>query len=445
RACRAGAGPARAGAPRPRRPRPPLARGATATRPAPGDRAGGRARAALGAARLGRDLRPARARLDPRHVRGAGAGRGGGADRGRDAAGGGRARRRGGEAARPPGGVGRRRPARDRRPRPRHGRDPARRQDRRPGQRVRERGEAARLPRGRDRPAGGPVRGGRRARARRRSASRRARACGAGRARPRRGLCDRRGGRPRGGAGGGGAARARARRPARRGGDARAADPERRRGLRRLELARSERRPRHGRQPRPADGRLGALGGRTRARDLPQAGDGAAAHARWARPRPADGGGAGGRGGAARARGGGAAMRALADDFAAYAWAPSTEELARRAGLDPVEIVRFDGNVPALPLPSSRPGALAAALAEINTYPHGGYTQLEAAIARYAGVEPANVVLGAGADDLILLVARTFAGPGDTVAIPPPPTYPLFRVGALLAGATIGDDDPALA
>ncbi len=137
-------------------------------------------------------------------------------------------------------------------------------------------------------------------------------------------------------------------------------------------------------------------------------------------------------------------MRALAADFTAYAWAASTEELARRAGLDPVEIVRFDGNVPARPLPSSRPGALAAALAEVNTYPHGGYTELEAGIAAYAGVEPENVVLGAGADDLILLCARVFAGPGDTVAVPPAPTYPLFRVGALLAGAAVGDESPAL-
>jgi histidinol-phosphate/aromatic aminotransferase/cobyric acid decarboxylase-like protein/imidazoleglycerol phosphate dehydratase HisB len=138
-------------------------------------------------------------------------------------------------------------------------------------------------------------------------------------------------------------------------------------------------------------------------------------------------------------------LRALAEELTPYAWAPSTGELARRAGLDPVEIVRFDGNVPPLPLPSSRPGAIAAALADVNTYPHGGYTELERAIARYAGVEPENVVLGAGADDLILLVARTFAGPGDSVAIPKEPTYPLFRLGAVLAGASIGDEDPALA
>jgi histidinol-phosphate/aromatic aminotransferase/cobyric acid decarboxylase-like protein/imidazoleglycerol phosphate dehydratase HisB len=141
-------------------------------------------------------------------------------------------------------------------------------------------------------------------------------------------------------------------------------------------------------------------------------------------------------------------MMTLPASFRPYEWAPSTDELAVRAGLDPVDIVRFDGNVPALPLPSSRPGAVAAALAEINTYPHGGYPQIHEAIAGYAGVEPENVVLGAGADDLILLCARAFAGPGDVVAVPPDPTYPLFRVAAELAGAVVktatGDESPAL-
>jgi histidinol-phosphate/aromatic aminotransferase/cobyric acid decarboxylase-like protein/imidazoleglycerol phosphate dehydratase HisB len=137
-------------------------------------------------------------------------------------------------------------------------------------------------------------------------------------------------------------------------------------------------------------------------------------------------------------------LRSLPEAFRPYEWAQSTDALALRAGLDPVEIVRFDGNVPPLPLPSSRPGAIAAALAEINTYPHGGYRHIHEAIAGYAGVEPENVVLGAGGDDLILLCARAFAGPGDVVAVPPDPTYPLYRVAAELAGATVGDDEPAL-
>jgi imidazoleglycerol-phosphate dehydratase len=137
-------------------------------------------------------------------------------------------------------------------------------------------------------------------------------------------------------------------------------------------------------------------------------------------------------------------MRTLSREFAGYGWAPSTAEIARLAGIDPIEVVRYDANVAAAPLPSSRPGAIAGALARINTYAHGGYPELTDAIARYAGVGPENVVLGAGADDLILLCARAFAGPGDSVAIADEPTYPLFRIGAWLAGAEVGDDDPAL-
>jgi imidazoleglycerol-phosphate dehydratase/histidinol-phosphatase len=137
-------------------------------------------------------------------------------------------------------------------------------------------------------------------------------------------------------------------------------------------------------------------------------------------------------------------MRALPETFTPYTWAPSTEGLARKAELDPFEIVRFDGNVPALPPRSARPGTVAGALAEVNEYAHGGHSGLVAAVADYAGVEPENVVLGAGADDLILLCARTFAGPGDRVAIAAEPTYPLYRVAAGLAGADVGDENPAV-
>lgn len=137
-------------------------------------------------------------------------------------------------------------------------------------------------------------------------------------------------------------------------------------------------------------------------------------------------------------------MRRLSPDFSPYGWAMSTAEIARLAGLDPVQVLRFDGNVPAQPLTSSRPGTIAGTLAEINTYPHGGYPDLLDAIAVYAGVGPENVVLGAGADDLILLVARAYAGPGDTVVVNEHPTYPLFRIASWLAGAEVGGDDPVL-
>jgi histidinol-phosphate/aromatic aminotransferase/cobyric acid decarboxylase-like protein/imidazoleglycerol phosphate dehydratase HisB len=137
-------------------------------------------------------------------------------------------------------------------------------------------------------------------------------------------------------------------------------------------------------------------------------------------------------------------MRPLSSQFSPYGWAAPTEEIARLAGIHPFEVLRYDGNVPADPPSSATPGAVAAALSEVNTYPHGGYGLLVPRIAAYAGVEPENVVLGAGADDLILLVARAFAGPGDRVAVDDEPTYPMLRVGCHLAGAEVGDRDPVL-
>jgi histidinol-phosphate aminotransferase len=136
-------------------------------------------------------------------------------------------------------------------------------------------------------------------------------------------------------------------------------------------------------------------------------------------------------------------MRPIAGEIVAYD-APSTEEISRLVGLPVEEIVRFDGNTSPQALPSTRAEALLEELARIHTYPHGGYPRLEQAIADYAGVSTENIVLGAGADDLILLVTRAFAGPGDQVAIANDPTYPMFSIAVWVAGAEIGDEEPVL-
>ncbi len=137
-------------------------------------------------------------------------------------------------------------------------------------------------------------------------------------------------------------------------------------------------------------------------------------------------------------------MKPLAPEFVAYTWATPTDEVARLAGIDVSQVIRYDQNTSPQPLPSSRPGTIARALAGINNYPPGGYKELHRAIADYNGVDPANVVLGLGADDLILLCARAFAGPGDQVAIEPGRTYPVYRIAVQLAGATVGYDEPVL-
>jgi histidinol-phosphate aminotransferase len=136
-------------------------------------------------------------------------------------------------------------------------------------------------------------------------------------------------------------------------------------------------------------------------------------------------------------------VRRLAGRIASYD-APSTEEIARTTGLPVGEIIRFDGNTSPQALPSTRTQVLTEELARIHTYPHGGYPRLVDAIAHYAGVAPESVVLGAGADDLILLVTRSYAGPGDRVTIANDLTYPLFHIAVWVAGADVGDEDPAL-
>ena len=138
-----------------------------------------------------------------------------------------------------------------------------------------------------------------------------------------------------------------------------------------------------------------------------------------ARIRP-DGRGARRRRGHAGARRGGAAMRALAPEFRPYTLGAAD---ATRSRGSPASTRRRC-------CASTRtrrrcrclrrgPGTIAGALARDQRLPGAAATApLRRAIADYAGVEPENVVLGAGADDLILLCARAFAGPGDTIAIP---------------------------
>ncbi|MHB8468772.1 MAG: aminotransferase class I/II-fold pyridoxal phosphate-dependent enzyme [Gaiellaceae bacterium] len=137
-------------------------------------------------------------------------------------------------------------------------------------------------------------------------------------------------------------------------------------------------------------------------------------------------------------------MRPLSPQFRPYGWALSSGEIARLAGIRPEDVLRFDGNTPPDPPPTASPETIAAALERINAYKHGGLPELLRAIADYNGVEPEQIVLGAGADDILMLCARAYAGAGDRVAIADEPSYPLYRVAAWVTGADVGDDDPVL-
>jgi histidinol-phosphate aminotransferase len=59
--------------------------------------------------------------------------------------------------------------------------------------------------------------------------------------------------------------------------------------------------------------------------------------------------------------------------------------------------------------------AYAAVAAEIHRYPDGGSTRLREALARHHGLDPSRIVVGAGSDEIIALIVRAYAGPGDEV------------------------------
>lgn len=126
--------------------------------------------------------------------------------------------------------------------------------------------------------------------------------------------------------------------------------------------------------------------------------------------------------------------RELPTGFAPYVWATQPDEIAARHGLDPAQVIRFDANVP--PLPGVPPIPLGESFARLNEYPEGTYRELREAAAGYAGVDPGQVVVGAGADDLIGLVAQAYLAPGRTASITPP-TYPLYAIASGLEGAEV--------
>lgn len=85
-------------------------------------------------------------------------------------------------------------------------------------------------------------------------------------------------------------------------------------------------------------------------------------------------------------------------------------EIAGRA-----EIIKLSSNEGAFG-PSPRAAAAFRKAADaMHRYPDGGCEALRAALGRQHGLDPARIVCGAGSDELIGLLCRAYAGPGDEV------------------------------
>lgn len=88
------------------------------------------------------------------------------------------------------------------------------------------------------------------------------------------------------------------------------------------------------------------------------------------------------------------------------------DELARELGLDPAGIVKLASNEnPLGPSPKALE-AIRAELAELTRYPDGNGFALKSRLAVRYGVQPQQVTLGNGSNDILELVARAYLAPG---------------------------------
>jgi histidinol-phosphate aminotransferase len=76
------------------------------------------------------------------------------------------------------------------------------------------------------------------------------------------------------------------------------------------------------------------------------------------------------------------------------------------------------------------------ALADVNRYPEAGAPTLRAKLAARHGVSPDQILVGAGSDETLYLLANTYLEPGRH-AVMADPAYGIHRISARAAGATV--------
>jgi histidinol-phosphate aminotransferase len=106
--------------------------------------------------------------------------------------------------------------------------------------------------------------------------------------------------------------------------------------------------------------------------------------------------------------------------------------VARAHSLDPAGIVKLASNENPLGMGPYAKAALQGALGELHRYPE--QYDLTQAVATHTGVQPAQVVLGNGSNDVLDLIARTFLGE-KTEAVSSQYAFAIYQIATQSAGA----------
>ncbi len=93
------------------------------------------------------------------------------------------------------------------------------------------------------------------------------------------------------------------------------------------------------------------------------------------------------------------------------------EEVARELGLPVEGIIKLASNEnPFGPSPAAM-AAMEKALGQLNLYPDGNAFYLKQKLATHLGVEPANLIVGNGSNEIIEFVGHAMLGPGTEVVV----------------------------
>lgn len=98
------------------------------------------------------------------------------------------------------------------------------------------------------------------------------------------------------------------------------------------------------------------------------------------------------------------------------------------------DVIRLASNETALGASPKARAAYESVAGELHRYPDGASAALRQAIGRVHGFDPARIVCGAGSDEILSLLGRIYAGPGDEVLYSEY-GFLMFKILALAVGA----------
>ncbi|MCB1959082.1 MAG: histidinol-phosphate transaminase [Rhodocyclaceae bacterium] len=110
-------------------------------------------------------------------------------------------------------------------------------------------------------------------------------------------------------------------------------------------------------------------------------------------------------------------------------------ELAREMGFDAAAIVKLASNENPLGMSPQAKSAISRAALDAARYPDGNGFALKAALSAFTGVQPGQIVLGNGSNDVLELVARAFLKAGDE-AVMSAHAFAVYPLATLAVGAT---------